>query len=48
MAAARRFDPLRDGDAEGLYEKVLPPLGDSLAVATSEFDTYDELRRRHH
>ena len=27
-----------------LYEKVLPPLDDSLAVATSEFDTYDELR----
>jgi trigger factor len=27
-----------------LYERVLPPLDDSLATATSEFDTYDELR----
>lgn len=27
-----------------LYERVLPPLDDTLATATSEFDTYDELR----
>ena len=42
---------LRDGTARGatvtlneLYEKVLPPLDDSLAQAASQFDTLDELR----
>src|SRR4051812_1402977 len=40
-----------DGSVQGaevtvkeLYEKVLPPLDDDLAKATSEFDTLDELR----
>jgi len=42
---------LGDGSTQGasvtvkeLYEKVLPPLDDELAHATSEFDTLDELR----
>ena len=42
---------LGDGSTRGadvtlkeLYEKVLPPLDDDLARATSEFDTLDELR----
>src|SRR4029079_1070421 len=40
-----------DGSTQGasvtlkeLYEKVLPPLDDELATATSEFDTLEELR----
>ncbi len=42
---------LQDGTTRGaavslkeLYEKVLPPLDDSLAQAASQFDTLDELR----
>ncbi len=30
-----------------LYERVLPPLDDSLATSASEFDTFDELQDRH-
>ena len=44
MAAARRDDRTATVTLKELYEKVLPPLDDSLAVATSEFDTYEELR----